>query len=136
MTLNFGQSGKYRSNTRQYGTKKLSLTICRKLLVGLLYELGDQTVKAGKIVGRKVSSLTSWIADKYSNRQEASQQIKIKSNESRLPDSTKLKFQPENSAEKITLPKTQLKLNENLKIEEKIPPVNSGEKTTFQKTQN
>ena len=53
--------------------------------MGPKYELGDQTVKAEKIVSRKVLSLASWEADKYSNRQEASQEIKLKSNESRLP---------------------------------------------------
>ena len=33
-----------------------------------------------KMASRKVLSLTSWIADKYSNRLEASQEIKLKSN--------------------------------------------------------
>ena len=46
---------------RQYSTKKLPLTISRKLQLGLLYELGDQA-KVGKIASKKVSSLASWIA--------------------------------------------------------------------------
>ena len=49
--------------------------------------------------------------------QEALQEIKLKSKESRLRKfyevKQKKKIQPENSAEKITLQKTQLKLNEN-----------------------
>ena len=53
------QSGKGRSNPRQYGTKKLPPTICRKLLLGSQYELGDQTERQEKIASRKVSLLVS-----------------------------------------------------------------------------
>ena len=75
------------------------------------YEFEEPTVKAEKIVSRKVLSHASSTADKYFNSQEHSQEIKVKLNESRLPISTKLnnwkKIQLENSAEKITLQKTR-----------------------------
>ena len=70
-----------------------------------------------KISLRARSSLISWKADKYSNRQEVSLEIKLKSNESRWPKfcdfKQRMKIQPENSTEKITLQKSQLKLTEN-----------------------
>ena len=96
MALNFSQSGKGRSNPRQYGTKKATshylskttiglLTICQKLL------FGTRLLRQEKKASRKVLSLASWIANKYSNRPEASWEIKLKSNESQLPKFYELK---------------------------------------------
>ena len=42
VALNFGQSGKGRSNPRWYDTKKLPHTTCRKLLLDPQYKIGDQ----------------------------------------------------------------------------------------------
>ena len=95
MALNFGQSGKGRNNPRRYNPKKLPHTTCQKLLLDPQYKIGDQTVKAG-YNSTKVLSLASWIANKYSNRQEASQEMKLKSNESQLPKFYKVKQLKEN----------------------------------------
>ena len=62
MALKFGQSRKGR---RQYSTKKLPPTICRKVLLGSQYELVDQNVTAGKNSQQKGFVIASWIADKY-----------------------------------------------------------------------
>ena len=119
MALKFGQSGKGRSNPRQYGTKKLPPTICRKLLLGPQYKLGDQSVKAGKIASSKVSLLASWIADKYWNRQEASQEIKRMSMTEILRiKTTERKFNPRTVLKKNL--SEDSKLNENWNISIKL----------------
>ena len=92
----FGQSGKERSNSRQYDAKKLPQAICRELLLGPWYDFGNQSVGAGKIASINVSSLASWIALKYF-RLEASQEIKVKLNENRRPKFYKVKQLKENS---------------------------------------
>ena len=144
VALRFGQSGKGRSNPGQYCTKKLPPTICRKLLLGLQYELEDQTVKAGKIASRNVSSLVSWIAGKYSNRQEASQEIKLESNESRRPKFYEVKQLKENLTRKFCWKenftedsveikwKFKKKISQN-QLKDKIPPVNSAERKPYRR---
>ena len=98
-------------------TKKLLPTICRELLLNLQCYLEYQTVKVEKFSQQTVLSLASWKTDKYSNRQKTPREIKLKSNENRLMKfyevKQSIKIQPENSAENITLQKTQLRLNEN-----------------------
>ena len=88
------------------------------------------------------SSLASRKADKYSNGQKASREIKLKSNESRLPQFNEVKqrkkIQPANSAEKIILQKNELKLNRNLKktqskLKDKIQPLNSDERQPYRR---
>ena len=95
-TLDFDQSGKGRSNPRQYGTKKQPPTICRKLQLSLQYEVGEQTVKAGKIASKMVSSLASWIADKYFKQARSFPRNKTKILKSRLPKLFEVKQLKEN----------------------------------------
>ena len=64
------------------------------------YEFRDQTVKAReKIANRRVSSLASWIADKYFKQARSFPKIKVKLNESRLLKFCQVKQQKENSTE-------------------------------------
>ena len=132
----FGQSGKGRSNPRQYGPKKLPPTICWELLLGPSVWTRGPTVKVRKKASRRVLSLSSWTADTYFNRQETSQEIKVKLNKSQLPkfyQQLKIKQLKENSTENSAEKnfKEDLKLNEHWNISTKKEKKNTQIQRTF-----
>ena len=60
--------------------QKLPPTILSAATTKSSVQTRNQINKAGKIPSWKISSLTSWTADKYSNRLEASREIQLKVN--------------------------------------------------------
>ena len=64
----FGQCGKGISSPKQYGTKKLLPANCWELLLGPSVRIRGPNWRQEKLASKWVSSLASWIADKYFNQ--------------------------------------------------------------------
>ena len=90
----FGRSGEGRSNLRQCGTKKWLSPFVENYYSNPQYEFRNQTVK---LASRWVLSLASWIAGTYFKQVEASQEIKVKLNESQRLKFYQVKQLKENS---------------------------------------
>ncbi len=87
----FDQSWKGRSNETIWHQKNYLPLFVENYYWALSMNSETRLLRQEKIASRKVSSLASWIVNKNSNRQEASREIKLKSNESWLPKFYKLK---------------------------------------------
>ena len=79
--------------------KVTSRYLSRTTIGTLCTNSGNNCKGTRKIASRWFSSLVSYTADTYFNRQEVSQEIKVKSNESRLLKFYQVKQLKENSTE-------------------------------------